>query len=123
MPSAEADAGGAFSLALEWGNPTASWDEEGLDDSTAAGGSTTAAAAAAAAAAAQLNWTIEDERAARLAAEAERDSLAAQLRTARDQLGAALAEKAQLEAAAQRAQHNIDVLRRVGQLLRTMHTD
>ena len=40
-----------------------------------------------------------------------------------DSLASALAEKAQLEAAAQRAQHNIDVLRQVGQLLRTMHTD
>lgn len=107
--------GGAFSLALEWGNPSASWDED-QDDAALSGASASASAA-------QLNWTIEDERAARVAAEAERDSLAVQLRHVRQQLEAALAEKAQLEAAAQRAQHNIDVLRQVGQLLRTMHAD
>lgn len=115
VPAAEARVGGAFSLALEWGNPSASWDED-QDDAALSGASASASAA-------QLNWTIEDERAARVAAEAERDSLAVQLRHVRQQLEAALAEKAQLEAAAQRAQHNIDVLRQVGQLLRTMHAD
>lgn len=106
--------GASFSVALEWGNPDASV-VEGLDKSIFAGGTASSAA--------ELNWTIEDERAARRAAEAERDSLAVQLCRVQQQLEAALAEKAQLEAAAQRAQHNIDVLRQVGQLLRTMHND
>ncbi|KAL4440564.1 hypothetical protein ABPG75_003565 [Micractinium tetrahymenae] len=124
VPWAEAKMGGAFSLALEWGNPGSSWVEgqEGQEGSAHSSGGATSAS--------QLTWTIDDERAARQVAEAERsqlraerDSLAVQLRHAQQQLEAALAEKAQLEAAAQRAQHNIDVLRQVGQLLRTMHTD
>ncbi|PSC71872.1 Carbohydrate binding module family 20 [Micractinium conductrix] len=133
VPTAEAKINGSFSVLLEWGNPVAAardgqllagsnWQQQNGNDHHHNGhghhnGS-------------RHEWSIEDERNARRAAEAERDSLrgerdslAHQLVHAQDSLASALAEKAQLEAAAQRAQHNIDVLRQVGQLLRTMHTD
>lgn len=153
VPSSEAKAGGAFSVVMEWGNHTAAWLESQLpveehEHSTNGhspnGGHSTNGngngdhnngngarqAKALGTAGQHLGWTMDDERAARRAVESERDqlrgerdSLAHQLHHAQDQLAAALAEKAQLEAAAARAQHNIDVLRNVGQMLRTMHTE